>query len=95
MEGSEFKIFLCHHLAEVQRHILKTKISFNSKRNCSKISDTISSDCIKTFKYANFHMRPQVCQHHKETLSILLVVIQTFYASKMLYCKIIDKGSYL
>lgn len=39
------------------------KINFNSNGNCSKISDTVISDCIKTFeKYANFHVRPQFSQ---------------------------------
>lgn len=33
------------------------KINFNPNGNCSKISDTVISDCIKTFKkYANFHV---------------------------------------
>lgn len=59
------------------------KISFNSN-GCSKISDTVISDCIKTLKkYVNFHVRPQFSQNHKETLSTLPPAILTFYTVKL------------
>lgn len=59
------------------------KINFNPNGNCSKISDTVISDCIKTFKkYANFHVRPQFSQITK-TLFTLPVAILTFYTVKL------------
>lgn len=59
------------------------KINFNSNGNCSKISDTVISDCIKTFeKYANFHVRPQFSQITK-TLFTLPVAVLTFYTVKL------------
>lgn len=49
------------------------KISFNSNGNCSKISDTVISDCIKTFKkYANFHVRPRFNQITKRHYPLCL-----------------------
>lgn len=60
------------------------KISFNSSGKCCKISDTVISDCIKALKKsANFHVRPQFSQNHKETFSTLPLAILTFYTVKL------------
>lgn len=66
------------------------KISFNSSGKCCKISDTVISDCIKALKKsANFHVRPQFSQNHRDIFHL------TSGHSNILYCKIMGQDNYL